>query len=304
MFDLDPTAPNIIPIKYRQVAVATVACGLDEAALMAHFVGKEAYMRTRFIVVRNGTGTALVEVDRPTSEALFSDITAMRLIAAPHECVYVADAEIDVGVPAHLAAVAERHPGALCVVVEGLYSHVSFIVNPRPFRLNVLDIVPPEPSKLLDQARRVLDVGEDLPPVLLSADTVDSRELLDNEGAGARKVLLPCQATGVDFGDVNVSFLDQRPQHDDWTILGCERTRQIHEWFYSDARPSIDTCPKRFLDDQRDADGVTLSRCCLLQEGMEHHGRAVVVPWGSTLDEVRAGIQAAVAREGFRWTPV
>jgi hypothetical protein len=203
-----------------------------------------------------------------------------------------------------LARIASEYPSAKCVVVEGLYSHVSFIANPQPLRITVLDIVPPEPSKLMDQSRRILDVGEDLPPIALTLDVVDSRVLLDDEASKAERVLLPCRTTGADFGAAEVSFLDQRPERTDWTVLGCDRTRQIHGWFYGDQAPSVDTCPKRFLSAERDADGVTLTRCCLLQEGMEKEGRTLIVPWGATLAEVRAGIDAIVEAEQFCWTPV
>lgn len=303
-FVLDIGAPNIVPIKYRQVALAFADIALDEASLQQYFVGKEAYMRTRFVVVRNGDATALVEVSRPPSEALFSDLVAVRLVAGPDDCVYVEDASVDVGIPSQLARLARAHPDATCIVVEGLYSHVSFIANPEPLEIAVLDIVPPEPSKLMDQTRRVLDVGEDLPPIVLTLDSVDSLELLDEENSGADCVLMPCRTTGAVFGDADVAFLDQRPERADWTVLGCDRTRQIHRWFYGDEAPSVDTCPKRFLSPGRDAAGVTLTRCCLLQEGMEQHGRTVVIPWGSTLAEVRAGIESIVESEEFRWTPV
>ena len=305
MFTLDPMAPNIVPIKYRQVALSHVPVDidLDEASLSAYYLGKEAYMRTRFIVVRRGADTAFVEVDRPPSDELFSDITDLRLLAGPDQCVYVSEPHVDVGIPSQLALVADRFPDHSCVVVEGRYSHVSFLLNPRPLRITIVDIVPPEPSKLMDQARRLLAVAEDLPPIVLTAETIDSRELLTAESDDATDVLLPCQATGVDFGDAEVAFLDQRPERRDWTVLGCERTRQIHEWFYGTPARSIDTCPRRFLCDERDAAGTTLTRCCLLQDGLEQQRRTVVVPWGATLAEVRGGLLAVIASERFAWTP-
>lgn len=304
MFDLDTSAPNVIPVRYRQVALAKLDVALDESSLIEHFVGKEAYMRTRFVVVDNGDGTALVEVDRPPSAALFSTIADVRVVAGPEDCTYVAAPGVDVGVPAQLAEVADRTPGVACVVVEGCYSHVSFVLNPRPMRLRVLDIVPPEPSKLMDQARRVLAVAEDLPPVLLAPDVVDSRDLLANAGADTEAVLLPCSATGVDFGTAEVSFLDRRPDRGTWTLLGCERSRQIHEWFYDDEAPMIDTCPRGFLTDRPGGADAMLTRCCLLEEGMETRDRTVIVPWGSTLEEVRAAIRAAFDAAGCSWTPV
>ena len=53
------------------------------------------------------------------------------------------------------------------MVVEGRYGHVSFILDPEPLRVPVREVVPPEPAKLVDQAQRLLDVAEDLPPIEL-----------------------------------------------------------------------------------------------------------------------------------------
>lgn len=306
MFDFDPSAPNVVPSKYRQVALATVE-SLDPAALQAHFVGREAYMRTRFIIASDGTGTALVEVDRPASPELFSVIEQMRVLAGSEECVYVEAPETDVGIPSQMAVVADAHRHARCVVVEGKYSHVSFLLNPRPLRITVLDIVPPAPSKLADQAQRILDLGENLPPILLITEAIDSRDLLaaesDPAGTTADRVLLPCKVSGSDLDAESVRFLDQRPPHEEWTLLGCQRSQQIHSWFYGDRAPLIDTCPRRFLSAERDGDGVTLTRCCLLQEGMERRGRTALVPWGSSLGEVRAAILDLVESEELAWTP-
>ena len=43
---------NFMPGRYRGVSVAQVDFFLDEANLRAHFLGREAYRRTRFIVAR------------------------------------------------------------------------------------------------------------------------------------------------------------------------------------------------------------------------------------------------------------
>ena len=80
--------------------------------------------------------------------------------------------------PTQLARAAAGHaPGARCVIVRGRYGHVSFILDPAPIRVRVLEVVPPWPPKLVDQLSRVLDLAEDLPPVELVPDLVDLRDL-------------------------------------------------------------------------------------------------------------------------------
>lgn len=375
MFELDPAAPNVTASRYRQVSVATVD-SLDPDRLVAHFTGREAYFRTRFVIARRQDRpdrVALVELARDGSAELFSPASAARVLAGAEECVYVRDDQADLGIASHLAAAAQRHPSARCVVVEGRYSHVSFILNPDSIEVTVVDVVPPVPSKLVDQVRRVLDSTEELPPVTVTGQIIDSRDLLaeahqrspepegssqrtapsagaspsgrgqlPESGGGPQQVLVPCRGGGVDIDGAAVSYLDQRPeQTGPWTLLGCERSRQIHDWFY-DAAPSevVDWCPRRFVGptaryhDSSDAPDsadlpaadtpdsadrppiptavtgpaaadqgdLVLSRCCLLEEGVERRGGAVWVPWGATLAEVRRAVELLVDERAGAWT--
>lgn len=313
MFELDPAAPNITASRYRQVSVAAVD-SLDPDRLTAHFTGREAYFRTRFVVARRRDQldqVALVELARDGSTELFSPAPAARLLAGAEECAYVRDDQADPGIASHLAAAARRCPGARCVVVEGRYSHVSFILNPDPIEVTVVDVVPPAPSKLADQVRRVLDSTEELPPVIVTERIIDSRDLLAEayqrspESVGSsQQVLVPCRGGGVDIDDAAVSYLDQRPeQTGPWTLLGCERSRQIHDWFYGTAPAEVvDWCPRHFVGPTDDKDDLVLSRCCLLEEGVERRGGAVWVPWGATLAEVRQAVELLVDERAGAWT--
>lgn len=364
MFELDPAAPNVTASRYRQVSVAAVD-SLDPDDLVDHFTGRETYMRTRFVVARlrdRPDQIALVELARGNSADLFSPAPAARVLARAEECAYVRDDRADLGIASHLAAAARHCPDARCVVVEGRYSHVSFILNPDPIDLTVVDVVPPAPSKLADQVRRVLDVAEDLPPVAVTERIIDSRELLaearqpssepqENRqrtassaaasppGRGQSsepQVLVPCRGGGIGIDGAAVSYLDERPEPAGaWTLLGCQRSRQIHDWFYG-AEPveMVDWCPRRFVGPAADhpaagcpdgtdtpdsadrapgttavtsfatnPDNLVLSRCCLLEEGVERRGGAVWVSWGATLAEVRRAVELLVDERAGAWTP-
>ncbi len=339
MFELDPAAPNVTASRYRQVSVAAVD-SLDPASLTAHFTGREAYVRTRFVVARRRDRperVALVELARDGSADLFSPAPAARVLAGAEECAYVRDDRADPGIASHLAAAAQRCPGARCVVVEGRYSHISFILNPDPIEVTVVDVVPPAPSKLADQVRRVLDSTEELPPVTVTEQIIDSRDLLaearrrsPEPGGGPQPVLVPCRGGGVDIDGAAVSYLDERPEPaGPWTLLGCERSRRIHDWFYGAAPAGVvDWCPRRFVGPgilagdgaSPDASGpsgapvapaapgaaapgaLVLSRCCLLEEGVERHPGAVWVPWGATLGEVRQALELLVGERAGAWT--
>jgi hypothetical protein len=296
----DPLAPNVVPSRYRQVAVASVQ-SLDPEWLIEHFTDREVYFRTRFVVARRGSRAALVEVDRLPTSDLFTRTRSARVLAGPDDCALVMDESLDTAVPSQLAAAAER-TGARCVIVEGLYSHVSFILNPAPLRIRLVDVHPPGPPKLLDQVQRVLSAAEELPPVVVVPDIVDSRDLLaaryDEQPA---ELLIPCRGSGMDFPGSSVSFLDERPPRREWTLLGCERSNQIHQWFYGSKPDRVDICPRQWLASEG---SPTLTRCCLIQEGIEADGPARLVPWGASLAEVRAAIELLVETAEVPWTHI
>lgn len=303
MFDLDPAASNIMPSRYRQVSVASVP-SVSPDDLVAHFTGREAYRRTRFVVARHQSEPdccALVELARDGSDDLFSPTLAARVLATADECAYVRDDSADPGIASHLARIAVMSPDRRCVVLEGRYRHVSFLLNAEPVRVTVVDVVPPEPSKLADQVARVLDCAEDLPPIVVDERIVDSRALVTEplpEG-----LIVPCRGGGIDIEGVTVSHLDERPSFAGSTLLGCERSQQIHRWFYGvEAERTIDWCPRRLIGAGEGADGLILSRCCMLEEGMDQRGDTVMVPWGATLTEVHAALRTLAGSGDGTWT--
>src|SRR5205823_5987026 len=102
--------------------------------------------------------------------------------------------------------------------------------------------------------------------------------------------LLPCQGAGLDLPGT-VDYLDQRPARADWTLVGCERSRQLHRWFYGDEPDrQVELCPDRLT---ADAPGTpTLLRCCLLERGIRLDGQRAVVLWGTNLAEVQSALRA------------
>jgi hypothetical protein len=209
-----------------------------------------------------------------------------KVLAGPSELVWIDAPEVDVGNATALAKIAlsQAKPGVRAYVVQGRYEHVNFIWEPRPVRVRVTEVVPPHPPKLLAMAEQVVAMDEDLPPIDLVLDAVDIRELA--RAHPARRYLLPCRGSGIDLPG-EVSFLDTRPAaRQDWTLIGCERSMQFHRHFYGDEPPQVDLCPRH-----RAAVGLTLTKCCLLERGIEVHDGCAVVPWGSNPDEIRQALR-------------
>ncbi len=312
---------NLVPAQYRNVSVADVPVPLDEAALGGYLVGRPVYRRTRYLVVRNAGACAVMEVSKESELPLFSPVTAVIMIARPEETAFADAPDTDTAVPTQLARAAAAHaPGARCVIVRGRYGHVSFIADPAPVRVRVVEVVPPWPPKLVDQLERVLDLAEDLPPVELVADLVDLTSLARTRPAG--HYLFPCRAgsanqagphagpasqagphagpaSQVGPGAVGVSYLDEIPERAPWTLVGCARSRSIYDWFYGGEVPTVDMCPRNLAGrpGQPPVPVPVLTKCCLLEDRVSSDDGLVVVPWGASLAQIRDGLRLALAAE-------
>jgi hypothetical protein len=293
--DWSEPGPNFVPLPYRQVSVQAYDGALSEAAIVAHLSGRDSYRRTRYVILRQGSACAVAWVDRASEVPLFSPITDVRVLALPESCIWVEDAGVDTANPSALAAAALRTGAGegATVVVHGLDDHVNFIHRPRPLALRVVDVVPPAPSKLLRMVQQVLGYAE-LPAIAVHAEHIDLRDLA-RQLPDAEAYLVPCRASGLDFG-VPTFFLDERPARQNWTMLACERSCQIHRHFYGEAdAPRADFCPRNLVP----ADGSpTIVKCCLLEDRIEVADRRAVVPWGASLKHVQAALEALAAESG------
>lgn len=304
MFEPDPDHPNVWPGRYRHVAVTSEIASFEPDALRSHLLGREVYHRTRYLVMHRGDETALAEVEVEDPDGLFTHVVDVRLLAGPEECRFVVDPTVDVGIPSRITD-ADPNPGPGAVIVEGRYGHLSFVLRPAPLDVDVHDVLDPEPSKLIDQVERVLDVAEDLPPIRIRPRIIDIAEVLAADRPdGPADVLLPCRGSGIVRIPATLHHLDERPQRMPWVLLGCERSQQIHRHFYGERADMVDVCPRRFLPTDVEP-GTVLSRCCLLQEGHGDRRGVIEVPWGASLAEVRTALEVLVERATasgrFRW---
>jgi len=283
-------ASNTITRPYRGLSVQEVGVPLTPAGIWGLLRGREIYRRTAYLALRNGGDTALVAVRPSDPGPLFSPVAELRVLSGPDTTAWITDTGADVGNATSLAAVARKHQrdGVLAYVVQGRFEHVNFIWRPAPVSIRVTEVIPPHPPKLLAMAEQVVAYDEDLPPVDLVIDAVDVAALM--AAHPAPHYLLPCRGSGVP-AESDVSFLDTHPPyHAEWLLIGCERSRQFHDHFYLTEPARVDLCPKARAGLDHPG-GRVLTKCCLLERGIEVHGSTAVVPWGANLDEVRAALR-------------
>lgn len=295
-----PRRRNAVPDKYRGVAVSRVSFRPTAQALTDHLMGKPAYRRSRFVVALHGDEAAVARIQRDRTEELFAPITGVEILSTPETTAFIEDPDCDTAIPSALAHTAvSRAPHAEAVAILGKYQHISFIIGAEPLRITVREIAPPEPAKLLDQARRVLDTAEDIPPIELVPDIVNLNDLAAEHPAA--HYLVPCRGSGLEIPGSSTSYLDERPEYAPWLLLGPERSQQIHQAFY-DVGPDqyIDICP----DNRPPIDGPLLTKCSLLENELRVDEGQVVVPWGSTLAQVEKALRILVDYWKPAWEPV
>jgi hypothetical protein len=297
---MKPTEPltaqarrNLVPLPYRHVSVQPYDGEMSVEAIEAHLLGKDSYRRTRYVVLEQGDICAVAAVGRENEAApLFSPITWVEVLALPDTCILARDETVDPGNPSLLAAKARSlglGPEAT-LVVHGMYGHVNFIHRPEPLKIRVVEVTPPNPAKLLGLANQVLSYAHHLPAIELESQNIELRDLAA-AAADAEAFLIPCRASGLDF-EAPTYFLDERPPRQNWTMIACERSRQIHRHFYDDDAPRVEMCPRKLVAD----DGTpTMLKCCLLEDHLEVEGCQVIVPWGANLSQVEEGLKLVVS---------
>ncbi len=282
---------NFVPLPYRRVSYQKADFPLTAAGLET-IVGREAYRHTDFVVFHDASGVAVAAIAKQSREPLFSPITRAAWLSSPERTRFVVDQDVDPGVPSSIAAKA-LDLGLTeddTLVVLGRYEHVGFIAHPRPPSVTVVEVAPPDPPKLWDLVSRVLAVAP-LAAASPRLERIDLRDIAAAVTPGPGGYLFPCRASGFESLAAPTHFLDERPPRADWVLIGCERSRQIHEHVYGDRPPSREICPRLLAGARTEP---TLVKCCLLEDGIERDGGVAVVPWGADLDEVEAGLRALV----------
>jgi hypothetical protein len=281
------------PDRYRGVSVTDVDVPLEQEPLRRLLMSRPVYRRTQYMVVRNADAVALVQIHKSSSEPLFCDVEDVELLAGPDQTAYVRRPDLDTAIPSELVKAVPDAGGARAVVVEGRYGHVSFVLDPTPVTLHVLDVAPPRPAKLLDQVTRVLDTADDVCDVVVTGHVVDLADLLPDPPA--EHYLLQCRGGGMDVPGSTVDYLDEVPPVRDWTMIGCARSRQIHDQLYAGVpghrMTQVDTCTRTLARSVQVGEGeVVLTKCCLLEEQVETEDHMVVVPWGASYGEIRQAL--------------
>ncbi len=280
---------NYVPLPYRCVSFQPYTGSMTESAITEYLMNREVYRRTDIIILHDEQQHyAVAAVQRKSSETLFTTLEQIEILALPENCRFIQDPATD---PANRSAMAklavEQGVGSeQTAIIMGAFDHVNIIHHPNPYRLRLLEVVPPEPPKLYEMVQKVLSYA-DLPPILVELVSIDLRDLAATVTPDA--YLVPCRSGGLTHLTAPVHFLDERPaKRENWTLLGCERSLQFHRHYYGDEPPRVEMCPRKLV---HPSEVTTILKCCLFEYSFEQQGNIMTVPWGTDLNMIEQALR-------------
>lgn len=264
----------------KDVSMHDVDFTIDEESIARLMDGWTAYVRTEFLVLRNGDDYAVLELHKQNEKGLFRKLESYEIVSLPEDTVFHEDPSLDVLNTPALAGIQSMYPGK-CVVVRGMFSHINFIKDLEPQRLMVIDNIPPSPAKLGVLVDIALGSGFIDHPIVKEERIIDMADKVTEVETEA--VMFPCRVSNL-RADMPFYFLDDAPElKDDVTLIGCHLSKRIYTSLYGDDDvPFINVCPADFVD----LDVKTIVKCCKVKNGHEIDGNVIRVPWGATVPEV------------------
>jgi hypothetical protein len=286
----------MMPKHCKEVGVKEVDFQLTDDSIKKQLIGLKLYKRTRYLVLNNNDSWAVVELRKTDKRALFNEVIDLDIISLPEDTIFIDDPEIDVLNPTSLAELGLNNPDKT-VVVKGKFEHISFVKDPEVIELNIIDLVPPHPSRLSELIENVISCGLIDFPIEIKVKIIDLNTMVAD--FQERPVVFPCFASGLKHGN-KAYFLDKYPKLNEDEIenivmVGCELSKRIFKELYGKSPEFINTCPKGHKEGIPPGSYI-LTRCCKVKEGYKIENNIALVPWGATALEVVNAVNAMLSK--------
>ncbi len=299
----------IMPSHCRQVSIVETSQDIsnNEEAIREIGLDKEVYETTQYLLVGNEKqGFAILEVKKENSQKLFQRIIDVNVLALASESTLIVDSNIDVLNPNQLVPLALKtyqKSGKKATIVLGKHGHVSFALvsgKPQLDKIEVVDVVPPRPGKLVSMIKDAMKVGLISRAVDMEVREIDLIKLAKKTvDKGAEAVIFPCKSSGITPQSVGAEtfFLDKeilsalKKGHKRLGLVGCDVSLKMlqHLSGRDFDRSKIffeQICPEKAVPNKL----PFITKCCKLREGykpvLEGGTLGVIVPWGARLKEV------------------
>ncbi len=265
----------IFPEDYKYVGSATEARP-----------GDPIYFSTRYLIHFDSEIT-IYAVEMGPGKGFMREVGSMEPIASGGE-ILVYPERIDTRNRTDLIELASSlcQDGVNTVIFRGPDEHLTFVHQPdlsAITEIEILDVVPPEPSWLAYVIGN-LEMAGVLGDLALKFRT----RVLDLRGFEGDDVYFPCTASGL-----GRSLDSDRVVIDDPLIVGCEVSREVFRDMYPGKEHRFfNTCP--LSNDHLRPTGPFITRCCRSERSgitTSRGHRGVVVHWGDGAPKIEEAIR-------------
>lgn len=252
------------------------------------------YFLSRYLIVEQltdiGHEYSVYRVEH-TGEELLRKVTKVELIASGEQVIKY-DKELNIKDRRLLIEKASElcEANVNTVIFTGFDKHVTFVHDPdisEIIEIEIMDVVPPEPSWLSLMVRKLEASGifGDL-SIRFKENTKDLRQF---EG---EKTVFPCSSSGLEGKCLDSDIITE----DGSLLVGCEISRKLFESRFPGLKYEfINICP--FHSDIYTPQGPFVTRCCLSERSglVTINGmKGAVVHWGASEFQVALTIRELV----------
>ncbi|HJH32351.1 MAG TPA: hypothetical protein C5S50_09315 [Methanosarcinaceae archaeon] len=276
----------IFPDEYKNVGVTSIHP--DDA-------GNKVYFLSDYIIAEqkldNGTSKYLLYHVKKSGEELLQNVESIDIIASGKQIIKY-EKELNIKNRALLIETASK----LCqgdvntVIFTGVDKHVTFVHAPDPssiIEIEIVDVVPPEPSWLIHVIRRLETSG-----IFGDFGLRFSENVTDLRQFEGEDTVFPCTASGLKGKYLDSDIITKNGS----LIVGCEISRTLVKLRFPELEYTlVNICP--FKSDIFKPTKPFITRCCRSdRSGLVtiNDIEGVVVHWGASEFDVAEAIRKLV----------
>ncbi|WP_319509138.1 hypothetical protein [uncultured Methanolobus sp.] len=275
----------IFPDEYKHVGHSReIADGKD----------RRIYFLTKYLIVENcdtESSYSLYEVTHQGDE-LLRDVTDLKMLASSNEIIRY-DKELNIKDRALLIEIAADicRGNITTVIFTGIDKHLTFVHRPdlsAILDIEIVDVVPPEPSWLASVVRRLEQSG-----IFGDLTIRFSENLTDLRRFEGENTVFPCSSSGLEGKCLDCDIIEENGA----LLVGCEISRTLFESRFPGLEYSfVNICP--FKSDVFKPSKPFITRCCRSEKSgiVTINGiRGAMVHWGASEFEVAKAVWELIA---------
>ncbi len=275
----------IFPDEYKHVGHSReIADGRD----------RRIYFLTKYLIVENcdtESSYSLYEVTHQGDE-LLRDVTDLKMLASSNEIIHY-DKELNIKDRALLIDIASDvcRGNINTVIFTGIDKHLTFVHKPdlsAIMDIEIVDVVPPEPSWLASVVRRLEQSG-----IFGDLTIRFSENLTDLRRFEGENTVFPCSSSGLKGKCLDCDVIEENGA----LLVGCEISRVLFESRFPGLEYSfVNICP--FKSDVFKPSKPFITRCCRSEKSgiVTINGiRGAMVHWGASEFEVAKAVWELIA---------